>query len=165
MTYTSHSRSNRPLGLIALFSFGALAVALISQYGFDMQPCAWCVFQRLLYLAIGVLALIGLLGSLTGGRFLARLAALLGVLLSAGGIAAAWYQYSVASHMMSCAQTFADRFMGATGLDAMVPWLFGIYATCADAMVKVLGVEYALWSLALFVLILLASLTALFKRR
>ena len=62
---------------------------------------------------------------------------------------AAWYQYSVAAKMLSCDQTFADRFMTGIGLDGGVPWLFGIYATCMDAMVSVLGIEYALWSLAL----------------
>jgi disulfide bond formation protein DsbB len=163
-THQAPAQRHRHLAWIALFSFGAVAVALVSQYGFDMQPCAWCVFQRLLYLVIGVVALIGtFIGPVSG--FIARLAALLTGLLSAGGIAAAWYQYSVASNMASCAQTFADKFMSAAGLDGSVPWLFGIYATCAEAKVKVLGVEYALWSLALFVVILLVSLRALFKRR
>ena len=155
------SRSNRPLGLIALFSFGAVAVALVSQYVFFMQPCAWCVLQRLIYLAIGVLALIGMVG----GSLLGRLAALLAALLSVGGIAAAWYQYSVAAHMKSCVGTFADRFMDATGLVSSAPKVFGIYAMCADAVVDVLGVQYVLWSLALFVIILLTALAALFKRR
>lgn len=163
-TYQQPVQRHRHLAWIALFSFGAIGVALASQYMFDMQPCAWCVFQRLLYLVIGVVALIGAIaGRFTG--FIARLAALLTGLLSIGGIVAAWYQYSVASNMASCAQTFADRFMSATGLDGMVPELFGIYATCAEAKVKVLGVEYALWSLALFAVILLVSLRALFKRR
>ena len=154
--------SNRlPLALIALFSFGALAAALVSQYVFFMQPCAWCVLQRLIYLVIGVLAMVGLIG----GRPLARLAALLAAALSICGLVAAWYQYSVAAHLETCAQTFADRFISGLGLDASVPKLFGIYAMCKDAMVKVLGVEYVVWSMALFALILLVALAALFKRR
>lgn len=161
MTAMTHSRSNRPLALIALFSFGALAIALVSQYVFFVQPCAWCVLQRLIYLVIGVLALIGLFG----GRLLGRLAALLAALLSLGGIAAAWHQYTVAEQMKSCVGTFADRFMDHTGLVGAVPKVFGIYAMCADAVVKVLGVEYVLWSLALFVIILLTALAALFKHR
>ncbi len=48
----------RLLLLIALFSFGAIAMALLSQYAFDMMPCAWCVLQRLIYLCIGVIALV-----------------------------------------------------------------------------------------------------------
>ncbi|MGN6581003.1 MAG: disulfide bond formation protein B [Bordetella sp.] len=155
------SNNRLPLVLITLFSFGALAVALVSQYVFFMQPCAWCVLQRLIYLVIGVLALLGLIG----GRTLGRPATLLTAALSICGLVAAWYQYSVAAHLETCAQTFADRFISGLGLDASMPKLFGIYAMCKDAMVKVLGVEYVVWSMALFTLILLVALAASFKRR
>ncbi|WP_116521454.1 disulfide bond formation protein B [Achromobacter insuavis] len=155
------SRSERLLRLITLFSFGAVGIALISQYVFDMPPCAWCVMQRLIYLVIGVIALIGGFG---GGRALTRVCAALAGLLSLSGIAAAWYQYTVAAKMLSCDQTFADRFMTGIGLDGAVPWLFGIYATCMDAVVPVLGIEYALWSLALFVILLVMALPAAFGR-
>ena len=142
--------------VIAVLCFGAVGAALVSQHVFDMPPCAWCVFQRLLYLVIGVLALLG-----ANIRALTRLCATLGLLLSAGGIAAAWYQYDVAAHMFSCDMTFADQFMSASGLDGAAPWLFGIYASCMDAMVEILGVEYALWSLALFAILLVMNLIAM----
>ncbi|AVG38998.1 disulfide bond formation protein B [Achromobacter insolitus] len=155
------SRSERLLRLIALFCFGAVGVALVSQHVFDMPPCAWCVMQRLIYLVIGVIALAGGFG---GGRVLTRLCGALTALLSLSGIAAAWYQYSVAANMLSCDQTFADRFMTGIGLESAVPWLFGIYATCMDAKVPVLGIEYALWSLALFVIIFFMALPVAFRR-
>lgn len=147
--------------LLSLLCFAALGVALASQHLFDMPPCAWCVLQRLIYLVIGLAALAGALAGPAAGR----LAALAAAVLAACGIVAAWYQYSVAAKMLSCDQTFADRFMSGTGLDAAVPWLFGIYATCMDAMVTVLGVEYALWSLALFVVLLAGALGAALRRR
>ncbi|MDH1303567.1 disulfide bond formation protein B [Achromobacter sp. GD03932] len=155
------SRSERLLRLIALFCFGAVGLALVSQHVFDMPPCAWCVMQRLIYLVIGLIALVGGFG---GGRALTRLCGALAALLSLGGIAAAWYQYSVAANMLSCDQTFADRFMTGIGLESAVPWLFGIYATCMDAKVPVLGIEYALWSLALFVIIFFMALPVVFRR-
>ncbi|WP_088156506.1 disulfide bond formation protein B [Achromobacter xylosoxidans] len=155
------SRSERLLRLIALFCFGAVGLALVSQHVFDMPPCAWCVMQRLIYLVIGVIALIGGFG---GGRALTRLCGALTALLSLSGIAAAWYQYSVAANMLSCDQTFADRFMTGIGLESAVPWLFGIYATCMDAKVPVLGIEYALWSLTLFVVIFFMALPVVFRR-
>lgn len=155
------SRPERLLRLIALFCFGAVGIALISQYVFDIPPCAWCVMQRLIYLAIGVIALIGGFG---GRRALTRGGGILAALLSLGGIAAAWYQYTVAAKMLSCDQTFADRFMSGLGLDGSVPWLFGIYATCMDAVAPVLGIEYALWSLALFVTLLGMALFTAFGR-
>lgn len=155
--------SAKLLHAIALFSILAVCIALISQHVFNMRPCAWCVFQRLLYLLIAVCCWLGLLLRRYGAaQVLAPLAALA---LAVGGIMAAWYQYSVAAHMFSCEQTFADKFMVGAGLDAHVPWLFGIFATCSDARVKILGIEYALWSLGLFALIALAGLVALARAR
>ncbi|MEN4921361.1 disulfide bond formation protein B [Achromobacter spanius] len=155
------SRSERLLRLIALFCFGAVGVALVSQHVFDMPPCAWCVMQRLIYLVIGVFALIGGFG---GGRALTRVCGALAAILSLSGIVAAWYQYSVAANMLSCDQTFADRFMTGIGLESAIPALFGIYATCMDAKVPVLGIEYALWSLALFVIVFFMALPVAFRR-
>ncbi|HEY9278615.1 MAG TPA: disulfide bond formation protein B [Eoetvoesiella sp.] len=150
------------LHLIALLCLGAVGIALVSQYLFNMRPCAWCVFQRLIYLAIALSCWLAILFKhLPSAR---RVFTLLATLLSAGGIAAAWYQYNVAAKMFSCEQTFADQFMVKSGLDANVSWLFGIYATCMDAKVHVLGIEYALWSLLLFALLGLLSLLALFRR-
>lgn len=153
------SRRIDPLLLIALLSLTAVAFALVSQHLFDMPPCAWCVFQRLIYLAIAVVCL---LLKLTATRtpWVRRGGGGLIALMAAGGMAAAWYQYTVAANMFSCDQTFADRFMVSSGLDASLPWLFGIYATCMEARVDLLGVEYALWSLGLFGLVALAGLWA-----
>ena len=153
------SRTN--LLLIAALSFAALGVALASQYLFDMPPCAWCVLQRLIYLVVGVLAL---LGAAIPCRHARRGSLGLIVLLSIAGVVAAWYQHTVAAKMFSCDMTFADRFMSASSLDAAFPFLFGIYATCMDAAVQVLGLEYALWSLILFVVLAIIGLIGLFKR-
>ena len=153
------SSRQRLLLLIAVVCFAAVGVALVSQHVFGMPPCAWCVLQRLIYLAIGVVALAGACAGAIA-RACAALCALLGV----GGVAAAWYQYDVAAQMFSCDQTFADRFMSGSGLDGAIPWLFGIYATCMDAAVQVLGVEYVLWSLALFAVLVIAALWALLRR-
>lgn len=156
---TFHSRFL--LGLVATLSLGAVGIALVSQYAFDMPPCAWCVMQRLIYLAIGGLCLLGLL--LPAGLARRALAGL-GALLAASGVLAAWYQFNVAAKMFSCDQTFADRFMTGIGLDAAVPWLFGIYASCMDAVVHVFGIEYAIWSLSLFIVLGLLLILAAARR-
>lgn len=151
------SLTPRILFSIVLLSFAALAIALLSQHVAGMRPCAWCVFQRLILLVTGLVALVGLFS----GRVCRLAAAGSGLTVAAlgvGGIASAWYQYSVAAMQFSCDQTFADRFMTGSGLDASIPWLFGIYATCMDARVDLLGVEYALWALALFVVMTVLGL-------
>jgi len=152
-----NASSRKPiLALIAALSFGAVAIALVSQYVYDMPPCAWCVFQRLIYLVLGTVALIGLFGA----GALSRVCAAMSIPIASGGMLAAWYQFSVAAEMESCDQTFADQFMVKSGLDGNFPSIFGIFATCMDAKVAVFGVEYALWSLALFAILAVLGVVA-----
>lgn len=155
--------SHRLLHLIALLCVGAVGVALISQHVFDMPPCAWCVFQRLIFLAIALICWLALAVS-RFNRHAARIGSLFAMIGGAGGMLAGWYQHTVAAQMFSCDLTFADRFMVKSGLDAGIPWLFGIFATCMDARVKLLGVEYVLWAIALFAVITALGAIVLFKR-
>ena len=153
----------RLLHVTALLCVAALAIALISQHVFDMRPCAWCVLQRLLFAVIAIVCWLGIFLA-RYAPVIARLGGALVAILSAGGVVAAWYQYSVAANMFSCDMTFADRFMFKSGLDGALPWLFGIYATCMDARVELLGIEYALWGLGLFVITGLMGLAAIVVR-
>jgi disulfide bond formation protein DsbB len=136
-----------PLAVMAGVSVAAVGAALISQHVFDMQPCPWCVLQRLIFL---VLAAFALLGVAWRGRLGQRLAAA-GVLASSlAGVAAALWQHFVASSSASCNLTLADRVMSATTLDARWPEVFAAYASCADAAVRLFGLPYEFWSLALY---------------
>lgn len=155
-----HLTTPRLLHAIALLSVLAVAFALVSQHVFDMPPCAWCVLQRLIYLGIAAICWVGA-GLARPLPAAPRIAALIAALLAGGGMLSAWYQYSVASNMFSCDLTFADRFIAASGLDAAIPAVFGIYATCMDARVDLLGLEYALWSLGLFFVLLILALVGL----
>jgi len=148
----------RLLHVIAVLCVGAVGVALISQYAFDMRPCAWCVFQRLIYLVIALVCCLTLAAHDEPGLFLLGCVLIVG--LAVGGALAAWYQYDVAAAMFSCDLTFADRFMVQSGLDGGLPWLFGIQAACFDAKVDLLGVEYAVWSLMLFLGLTLLGILA-----
>lgn len=151
------------LRLISLLSMSAIAFALISQYAFDMQPCAWCVFQRLLYLIIGFVALTLTLGQPKRARLSFGAVGLM--IIAIAGVISAIYQEKVAANTFSCAKTFADQFMIKSGLDAAVPWIFGIYASCMEARVKVLGIEYAWWSMAMFSFIAVLGMFTWFKLR
>ncbi len=165
MATAALSRSPRAdllFGGIALAAFGSVGLALLTQYQFDMQPCPWCVLQRLIAVVVGLAALLGLAWRSGLGQ---RVAAALVSLLAVSGIAAALWQHFVAAASASCAQTFADRFMAATGLDSRWPEVFAAYASCAEAKVDLLGVPYEFWSLALFVLIDGAATLLLLPRR
>lgn len=147
---------------IAVAALAAVAVALFTQYRMDMQPCAWCVLQRLIYLAVAAAAVLGLLLPGASGR---RVGAGLAMLLADLGIAAALWQHFVAAASASCNMSLADRLMGATGLDSRFPQVFAAYASCADAKASLLGAPYEFWSLALFALLSLAALRVVIRPR
>src|SRR5690554_6414601 len=107
--------STRLLHGMALLSILAVAIALVSQHIFEMPPCAWCVFQRLIYIVIAAVCWIGV-GLQRVRPMFGRAAAGVATILSLGGILAAWYQYDVAAQLFSCDLTFADRIMVQSGL-------------------------------------------------
>jgi len=134
---------------VGLVSLGAVGLAAIAQHVFGMQPCPWCVLQRLIYIVVGVLALVA--AALPGlGRRLFIGLALLGAL---SGLAAALWQQLHAVNEASCAMTLADRIMTGLQLDSLLPQLFTAYASCADAAVSVLGIPFAVWSALLYVIL------------
>lgn len=148
---------------IAVVSFVAVALALISQHAFDMQPCPWCALQRLIFVGIGLVALLGLAWD---GTLLARRAVpLLLLLLCGSGIASALWQHFVAAASASCNLTLADRVLSGSQLDQLLPEVFQPRATCADAAVDLLGVPYEFWSLALFLAIETAALWLFIRAR
>ncbi len=143
---------------VALASFAAVAAALVSQHAYGMQPCAWCVLQRLIFLAVGAVALLGLVWR---GRTGSLVAAAGGLLLALCGLPSALWQHFVAAHSASCNLTLADRIVSTTKLDILLPDVFEARASCADAAVELFGVPYAFWAAALFVLCALALVQAI----
>ncbi len=154
--------NKRPLLLVmAGLSLAGVAAALVAQYRFDMQPCPWCILQRVVYLLIAVSCAVGALLPRRGPQ---QGVAVLSLLLAAGGVAAAIYQHVVASQLYSCNLTFADKVLNTFKLETLWPSVFGVTANCADAAVSVLGVPFEYWSVGLFSLLGLLALTALTRR-
>ena len=138
--------------LLAAFvvSLVAVGAALVSQHVYDMQPCPWCVLQRVIFVAIAAAALPGLLIRQPWAR---RTSSALMGLLAICGMAAALWQHFVAASSTSCNLTLADRIVGGLGLDGLWPEVFAAYASCADAAVKLAGISYEFYSLALYALL------------
>ncbi len=155
-------RSTRWLWAMAALSLGAVAAAMVSQHVFDMQPCPWCILQRVIYIAIAAVCVIGAVWSSVTAR---RGLSVLVLLLAAGGAASALYQHLVASKTASCNLTLADKIISALGLDGAWPALLQVTANCSDAAVSVLGVPYAYWSLALFVVLAVGSIKTMDSQR
>ena len=145
------------LAAIAALALAAVGAALYTQHQMDMQPCPWCVLQRLIFVLIALAALVGLM--------LRRTGALLVMALAAAGVASAVWQHFVAAKAASCDLTLADRIMGASGLDGRWPEVFMATASCADAKVDLLGLPYEFWSLGVFVVVGAIALGVLSARR
>jgi protein dithiol:quinone oxidoreductase len=140
---------------IAFACLAAVGLAMAGQHVYDMRPCPWCVLQRLIYLVIALVALVGALTTL-------RLPALsLTLLLTLCGIAAASWQHFVAAKSDSCKLTLADKIVSGLKLDTLLPGWFQVTASCAEAIVDVLGVPFDIWSLTMYVLLAGATLFAL----
>ena len=155
----NHSQAAALLAACALFSAAALALGLLLQHVFDMQPCAWCVLQRLLFLLVGVVSAVGAWALHSRGGRIA--AVLLADALAAAGLAAALYQQFVASLSDSCNLTFADRVVMALSLHELAPSMFLATASCAEANLPLLGLPFAVWSAAAFILLGLMLMLAL----
>lgn len=137
---------------IAALAFGAVGAALVTQHAFGMEPCPWCVLQRLIFVVIGLVALLGLAWRTALGQ---RAVLFVLLLLCSGGIAAALWQHFQAAASASCNLTLADKIVSGLGLTGLWPDVFEPRASCAEAAVNLLGVPYDFWSLALFALIAL----------
>lgn len=150
--------TTRPLAAAAALAVFALSAALFTQHALDMQPCSWCVAQRVAILVAAVFAAVG--AALGHGRA-SRLFAGLTAVTAFSGLAAAVWQQGWASKSLSCALTWADRMIMKSGLGQMLPAVFQPTASCAEANQALLGLPYAAWSAFAFIGIALLSLAAL----
>lgn len=143
---------------VAVLGVLAVGAALVSQHVFGMEPCPWCVLQRMVFLAISLCCVLALVWRSAAGRWLGGG---LGVALALAGVAAALWQHFVAAASASCNLTLADKIVGALKLDSLVPDVFSARASCADAKVALLGLPYEFWSLGLYALIAAALVMAI----
>lgn len=137
---------------------GGVLIALLGQHVFGMRPCAWCILQRFIFLLLGLVCIVG---SVLHAAWDRRAMAGLALVLSGLGIAAAIYQHEVAAKLASCNLTLADKVVNALRLESLWPAMFQVTANCADAHVTMLGLPYERWSLSLFSIVALVSLTLL----
>ena len=64
------------LAAMAALCLAAVGAALVSQHVFDMRPCPWCILQRVIFVGIALLCIVGALLP-SAARALAALAGLL----------------------------------------------------------------------------------------
>jgi disulfide bond formation protein DsbB len=143
--------------LVVLISAGALAAAFVAQYGFGLQPCVLCIYQRYAY---GVALGLGVLALLYGPA--ARALMVLAGLAFLGGAAIAGFHVGVEQHWWEgTAECHAPAFdpslsvkelreqMMATDFapcDA-IPWsLFGVSMAGYNLLFSLLFASAVLWA-------------------
>ncbi len=159
-------RGARLLTLVFLGCVAALGVALYLQHVTHLDPCPWCVVQRILFVLIGLIALAGALHR-PRAFGLTAYAIVIG-LLSMSGIAAATYHINLQSNparAAQCAGSIVERLLDLSGLGNMIPPLFQYDGPCTLKPWSMLGLSIPEWSLVGFVLILIAMAVALLRRR
>ncbi len=141
--------------VFSVICFAAVGFALFSQHVWDMQPCPWCIAQRMVFIVSGLLALVA---SFSPKK--TRLLMLLPGVLCGLGVGMAGYQHWVAKYQSSCSYSNAEKFVRWTGLDELAPWAFDITATCADAAkANLAGIPYEVASGLLLLVLSMGALT------
>ena len=147
---------------LALGCFGLVAFGLALQEMLRLSPCPLCIFQRLLYLLIGGLALAGFILPMARLQWIGVIGPL--ALLGAGVAAyQSWMQLfpDPASECSFTDPNLIERFVDWLGMQ--MPSLFLATGFCSSKEWVFLGLSMANWSVVIFLGI--AAYVALLARR
>ena len=131
---------------LALGVFGLVAVGMELQNLLRLAPCPLCIFQRLLYMVIGVVALLGVIAPAVR-----LLWSVLIAVVAAGGAAVAGYQtWMQAFPHLATECSYSDP----NAIERLVDWLGMAWPSlvlatgfCAGRDWEFLGLSLANWSL------------------
>lgn len=151
---------------VALGAFGLVGAGLVLGEVLQLNPCPLCIFQRVLYLLVGLFALIGALGAdrpavRNGAGGLAVVAAL-------GGLATAGYQtwmQAYPSLAMECGfsdPNLIERLVDWLG--QLWPYMFLATGFCTSKEWVFLGLSMANWSVVCFLALGLFAFFSLRRR-
>lgn len=151
--------------LLALVALLAMLVALYLQHYQGLEPCPLCVFQRVAVIGVGVVAVIAAVHGpqAWGQRVYAgvmALSALAGVVVAGRHV---WLQHLPADQVPSCGPGL-DFWIAALPWQQVVQQVFQGSGECAKVDWTLLGLSLPMWTLMLFVGLLLAALVQLVRR-
>lgn len=153
-------RAARAFTLIFLVCFGLVGFALYLQHVKNLDPCPWCIVQRVCFLVIGLLALVAALHR--PGRGGTLFYALLGGAGATAGAAAAGYQIWLQSdpkRAAACVGSPVERILDMTGIGRWSPPLLQYDGPCTLKAWDFIGLSIPEWS-AVWFLVLLAAFAA-----
>ncbi len=146
---------------IQFFNFSTtllvMSVALFHKHFQNIEPCAWCVLQRLYFVSILLCSILGFKKGLKNASVYAT------VVVSLIGIGTAIYQIFWANSSESCNLSIAEKFMNFTQLNQIIPSVFESYALCSESNISLIGLPYAAWSLITFLFLFALNVIYLVK--
>jgi disulfide bond formation protein DsbB len=158
---TAVDRSRRIFIGIFFVCVGLLAFALYLQHWKDLDPCPWCVVQRLGFILVGVIALAAALhGPAAAG---ATAYSIVGFIAAAAGAAAGAYHVFLQADPVrasKCVGSPVERILDQLALGKLAPPLLQYDGPCTLKPWSFLGLSIPEWSLAWFVILAIAFLAA-----
>jgi protein dithiol:quinone oxidoreductase len=134
--------------VLAAGCLGLVAGSLVLTALMDLHPCSLCIFQRLLFMAIGLFAL---LAAWLAPRRTALAPGLLVLICTAGGIGIAAYQVWLQAQppfTATCGGGILDQVdVLVVWLGDRVPVLFLATGLCEESGPPILGLSLAQWAL------------------
>lgn len=143
------------LSLLLLYSVAALGGAYISEYGFGLEPCILCLYQRIPYFIVIVLGALGL----TFARKFKKLLTIVSILTIFAGACIAFYHMGV-EYKWFVMQTSCDNFDPApTSFEELQRQVLGKTAVpCDKPQLVFIGLSMAGWNLVISLLVVMVSI-------
>ena len=166
MSASASATNRRAFALIFLICVGLLAFALYLQHWQGLDPCPWCVVQRLGFMLVGLIALVGALHRPAGIGTVVY--AICGFAAAAAGAAAAAYHVHLQSdpeRAAKCVGSPVERILDQLDLGRMIPPLLQYDGPCTLTPWSFLGLSIPEWSLVWFVLLAAAFVAIPFLAR
>lgn len=143
--------------LLALIGAFVALTSLILTPWFDLDPCHLCIFQRLLFMLLALVATLAALTDTPGGsRLAARLSGIAFLMLSATGSGIAlyqsWLQWQPPNAVSCVGGPLGPIERLVEWLGQQVPSLFLASGFCEDRELVILGLSLANWAVVVFVL-------------
>jgi disulfide bond formation protein DsbB len=158
--------TSRTLSLIG-FSLCTILVgaALYFQHYSGLEPCPLCIFQRVAFIAMGIIFLLGFLHNPRGfGRrvygLLAAIAGLFGVAIAGRHV---WLQNLPEDQVPECGPGL-DFMLEALPFRKMIETVLKGSGECADVVWTLMGISMPGWSLVWLVLLSVLALTLMLRR-
>ncbi|NCT67409.1 MAG: disulfide bond formation protein B [Rhodanobacteraceae bacterium] len=151
----------------ALACLGLLAYALFEQFQMGVEPCPKCIFQRVAFIAMGLVFIAGAVHAprAVGRRVYALLVALAAVIGSVVAVRHLIVQFSPKDPLMAGCGPGLNYLLDAFPVAEAIKKAFMATGDCGEISWTFLGLTMPAWSLIWFVLLGGGALWAGFRAR